>query len=884
MALTRPAWMDEAHNDPARTAEPSSVAVSDWAQAAAADGRPYWYSLATGATTWVDPRQSPAPQKKESAANGWREVTAENGRKYYYNETTKKTQWECPADFLGAGQPSVATGAVPKGNSAGSAPTVSAVERKLPDGWAENRTNDGRLYYYHSATRETRWDFPTEDTLRTTIVDPSLSGRKRPLEVLGPEREASVGARGGTVASASTGPDDIWKEHTTPDGKTYYYNPITRETSWTKPTEVQREPGSAAGEVDRKRQRISAPISDLRQLVSGTNSLKDARKKPGKSHRVVRRPRAPDGKAMTDRQAEAYFLKRSQIRKAQSAEDDGMEIVTSKGGTLYERELMFAEMLKEKGITEKTSWLETMSLCASDNRYTSLDLYGFRKNAWLKFIQKSAKERRRKAIIASRENSESFMMLMNEVFVNEPETLTRLDRCSPAAIKQFESDPRFRAVEERTRFGLIKSFFSVRSRKAERERAQKRKDCLARMREELDAMIDPDLRLMSEKSESFGKDKTLPIDSDGKGGNSKGAAEDSAKEKTRYFTDRTSFRELERFLSSIEGSEVVDNIDMNTIIRDWRRLVERLAQEKKTRERETRKALQRERRAGFRSGVEKMLLEARIPFSARWKDVADIIAKEDFAVSQAELDARPSDLFEDALELFKERVESYREEFKQLLKTGGIDVQDSTTVDELKKNDSLRSFIDSIAAPVVSALLADRQRRENKRREKELRRATTDFENLLERSDMRVGMTFEAAADVFKDSPVFKQIQLLGGKEHPKKVFGSYMEWLRGKEESRLKRKLDAQSAMPYNHGALAALQRAKRARVPEIPLASPSFRAQPQARRTEEEDGWTAALSAKPMTPKEKLAEKEKRKRELLGGFGNGVAVNTKTSSKAAE
>eukprot|EP01012_Entosiphon_sulcatum_P019049 TRINITY_DN23885_c0_g1_i1.p1 TRINITY_DN23885_c0_g1~~TRINITY_DN23885_c0_g1_i1.p1 ORF type:complete len:776 (-),score=117.30 TRINITY_DN23885_c0_g1_i1:30-2357(-) len=41
--------------------------------------------------------------------------------------------------------------------------------------------------------------------------------------------------------SRSSGPDDPWREVTTPDGRTYYYNKITKQTRWRKPTDVEAE-------------------------------------------------------------------------------------------------------------------------------------------------------------------------------------------------------------------------------------------------------------------------------------------------------------------------------------------------------------------------------------------------------------------------------------------------------------------------------------------------------------------------------------------------------------------------------------------------------------------------------------------------------------------
>lgn len=879
LSLTRPAWMDErglGATPPAGAPAPPAGAISDWARATAADGRPYWYSLATGATTWEDPAGAP-PAKPPAGPAPWREVTTADGRTYYYNEETKKTQWTRPPDIAGAAAADAPNGHPGAAQAAPAEKPQPDTGRRLPDGWAENRAEDGRVYYFHSATRETRWDFPTEAAKDApSASDAEAGGRKRPAETIGD-------SRGAPSSAAKDGVGADWKENTTPDGRKYYYNSVTRETSWTKPSEIS--PDDPAGTADRKRQRTVGPVTDLRQLVSGSNSLKSKGNASGKTSQVLRRPRASDGKALTDHQAETYYLNRAKARKETEASGEAENDVMIQGGvTLHEREQTFYEMMKSKGITAKSSWLETMFKCASDRRYVLLYPYGQRKHAWWKYVQRSAKEQRRDAIIASRTSSESFMTLLSEVFVNEPYTASNLDRCSPEAVKRFETDSRFRAVDERTRAALTKSFFGIRVRKGERERARNRKESISKMRTALDAMIDPELLHPPDKRDgvpSVGKGDAGTLH----GNDSNEKAGGLVSEKKTYFTDRTSFRELERFLSDVPGSDSVDSADLTSIIRDWRRYVERLTQAKRTREKEARKAAQRERRAAFRSGVEKMLLRGTISFNARWREVADVVMKEEFAFPEAELDARASALFEDALELFEERVQGQREQFKLLLKEGGIDVQDATTIEDLKKAGKLREFVEGMETPIVAALLADRQRRESKRRQKELQRAVGDFEEVLERSTLTAGTTFDAAKELLKDHSAFRQLQNLGGEDKLKRLFDDFMDWLNKKEQSRQKRKLETQPSVPYDHAALAALQRAKRARLPGPgpPVPANSFLQNSVPLRPEEENGWTAALSAKPMTEKEKQEENERRKQALLSGLRNDP-VRAKASPKAAE
>lgn len=859
MALTRPAWMRPGAPEPARAnvdpapvppALPSQRAppVTDWARATASDGRPYWYSLSTGARTWVDPSVAASQPRttptKKKHVSPWRETRDKDGRVYYYNAQTKQSQWERP--------PEMQNSTVDEESGDANKEAV----QPLPEGWAQNTTADGRVYYYHAATRETKWERPK------AAADVS---RKRPAP---------------DIPIAPKGVVDEWREHSTPDGRTYYYNAKTRATTWTKPT-----PEGTHGE--RKRARVdSHPVTDLRQAIVQSREQKDGKGKTDKNgNRLTRRPRSQEGKTLTDHQAETYFLNRAKIRKRSSAgkgdrngaaigdKDHSLEFMQLE--TNEQQEKVFFELLRDRGIDEKSSWLDTMSRCTDDPRYTVVHPYGFRKRSWLKWVQKCAKRARRQSILATRSRSEALLKLMEECFANEPITTAKLDHCDPERVRVFKKDERYQSVDESQRASLLKSFFGIRARNGERERTKRRKECISRMRAALDRMVDPALKPPSRETKKEQNNEkpseTLAVKGTPNGNNVTGQKKDSQ----TFFNDRTTYRELDKFLSSIPGSDTVSSSDRADITQDWRRTVERWAHDKRVREREARRTMQKERRAKFRSGVERMILDGRIPQAARWKEVADQILKESFAVSEENLDARPSVLYADAQLLFEERVDSHRESFKRLIREANIDIHETTTVEGLQEVKPLETLIKSLDRPVVDALLADRQRKEIKRRQKELRGAIAAYDDLLLKSEIPTDSTFESATDVWKERTAFKQICSLAGEETARKLFKDFIKRRRTDDEkmkehqNRLKRKFEDQAGGPiFDHEALAALERAKRIRLPAgpVPNVPIPFRAKP----VEEESGWAAALSTKPMTAEEKLAAKEKRKRELLQGLGS--------------
>jgi len=113
--------------------------------------------------------------------------------------------------------------------------------------WREATTADGKKYYYNKRTRQTSWTVPDElvkasqAALPPPIIAPSPApapAPAKPQEVASPA-PAKPEPTPPKVESAPPAPTHTsasdWKSAVAPNGKTYYYNVKTKETSWTKP-------------------------------------------------------------------------------------------------------------------------------------------------------------------------------------------------------------------------------------------------------------------------------------------------------------------------------------------------------------------------------------------------------------------------------------------------------------------------------------------------------------------------------------------------------------------------------------------------------------------------------------------------------------------------
>lgn len=870
---------------PALANVPKNATMSDWLRAVTQEGRPYWYNRTTNQTTWTDPAttanvpnanvhantsaaadQVPAPTTSPSTVtdqSAWREVRTKEGRVYYYNRVTKETQWQRPPEFTtspkSAEAPApnssnaetksvaaVSTVSAPTGESASNSGHPTALDSQdLPPGWRQHRTSEGRQYFYNATTKQTRWDRPihTQPKAEAAIADPVH------------DREAAT-LHDQQLLKRPNASSATWAEHHTPDGRVYFFNSVTRETSWTRPENIN----DVTTSPERKRARKSTSPSLTGPAMGQESTFKAETLKPGHAG-IVRRPRDAEGKPLTDRASEGYFLKRAEIRRKGRADSTPTVPSFNAEATPQERRAVFDNLLAERGMTGSSSWLEVMARCADDPRYRVVESYGLRKDTWHKFREKRRRTDHRNEIVRARKASEDLIALMDETFKEEKIHVLTLSRCSADKVRAFEADARAKALKERDRSVLIKTYFASRARRGAVELARKRKKLLADINAELQRKIHPSLLPPLRDLNGIRKDDE-EVDAD----EAKMEEDVTMEEKDKdYFNDRTSYRELERFIGGLDVERIASGDDIAEVIHKWRRQVDMLSEQKLIRERELRKKTEKDNRGRFRTGILDMILEGRLSFTARWKEVSETVGKEHFAKSENELGARPIDLFEDGMQLFEKRVERYREEFRQLLKDGDVEVNNNTTVESLGELECMKGFVDGIEKAVVHALLVDRQRKESKRRMKERDRLLGEFDDLLRSSDLSSEVVFEKAEEDWKDMSTYKELMELGAHEIIRRKYDEFMRRRRVKDERKVKRKAEVQAD---GDGLPGVNPRVKRSRVAMVPRrgSTTNLGGRVVAIAKEEENGWDAVVSEKvTMTEEEKTAEKERRKREIL-------------------
>jgi hypothetical protein len=237
-----------------------------------------------------------APEETSSTALpvGWTEVVDPSSEQiYYYNIFTDETSWELPnvdASLHKGAEERVVDPAIPEQeapmqseNVEDDAPPIGAPEETssmaLPVGWTQVvDPSSEEIYYYNTITEETSWELPIEygslhegaedgivDIAEDDIVDPAIPEQDAAMQSENAEDDAPP--EGAPEETSSTDLPNGWTEVMDPSSEQmFYYNPITQETSWERPTEdgvVDGEQEANTMDLPTSEQETDMPIESV---------------------------------------------------------------------------------------------------------------------------------------------------------------------------------------------------------------------------------------------------------------------------------------------------------------------------------------------------------------------------------------------------------------------------------------------------------------------------------------------------------------------------------------------------------------------------------------------------------------------------------------------
>uniref|UniRef100_A0A673LX15 Pre-mRNA-processing factor 40 homolog A n=1 Tax=Sinocyclocheilus rhinocerous TaxID=307959 RepID=A0A673LX15_9TELE len=217
-----------------------------------------------------------------------------------------------------------------------------------------------------------------------------------------------------------TGPKSVWTEHKSLDGKTYYYNTETKQSTWEKPDELK----SPAEQMFSK--------CPWKEYKSDTG-------KPYYYNSQTKESRWTKPKELEDLEGHNDVSK-----------EERPELVKKvyKWNTKEEAKQAFKELLKEKGVSSNASWEQAMKLIINDPRYSALPKLSEKKQAFNAYKVQTEKEEKEEARIKYKESKETFQR-----FLENHEKMTSTTRYKKAE-QMFGDQEVWSCVPERDRLEI----------------------------------------------------------------------------------------------------------------------------------------------------------------------------------------------------------------------------------------------------------------------------------------------------------------------------------------------------------------------------------------------------------------------------------------------
>ncbi|KAG8129500.1 hypothetical protein E2320_016409 [Naja naja] len=185
-----------------------------------------------------------------------------------------------------------------------------------------------------------------------------------------------------------------WSEHKAPDGRIYYYNAETKQSSWEKPDELKSK-----AEILLSR----CPWHEYRS-ETGKSYYYNTQ---SKESRWTRPRELDDIEALIkeeEEEADCDPLRRDE-------EDRGSGSAWS---NKEEAKQAFKELLKEKGVPASASWEQAMKLISSEPRFSALPKLSEKKQAFNAYKAQRDKEEKEEARLRAKEAKEELQRFLEE--------------------------------------------------------------------------------------------------------------------------------------------------------------------------------------------------------------------------------------------------------------------------------------------------------------------------------------------------------------------------------------------------------------------------------------------------------------------------------------
>uniref|UniRef100_A0A8C8MIX7 Pre-mRNA-processing factor 40 homolog A n=1 Tax=Oncorhynchus tshawytscha TaxID=74940 RepID=A0A8C8MIX7_ONCTS len=519
-----------------------------------------------------------------------------------------------------------------------------------------------------------------------------------------------------------------WKEYKSDNGKAYYYNSQTKESRWTKPKELEDLEGDFLRDI------VNRCISSLLLLIVTTTLQKMSLKKG--THTIgLPKTLLP----FLSEDSIHIFLPFSPFSN-DASKDERPELVkkTYKWNTKEEAKQAFKELLKEKGVSSNASWEQAMKMIINDPRYSALPKLSEKKQAFNAYKVQTEKEEKEEARLKYKESKETYQR-----FLENHEKMTSTTRYKKAEQMFAELDV-WSTVPERDRLEIYEDVLFYLAKKEKEQAKQLRKRNWEALKNILDNMANVTYRTTWSEAQQYLLDNPT-------------FAEDEELQNMDKEDALICFEEHIRALEKEEEDE-----KQKTLLRERRR--------------------QRKNRESFQKFLDELHDHGQLHSMSAWMEMYPTVSSDiRFANMLGQPGSTPLDLFKFYVEDLKARYHDEKRIIKDILKDKNFLVEVNTSFEDFGSvisSDKRAMTLDAGNIKLAFNSLLEKAEAREREREKEearkMKRKEATFKSMLKQATpaLEPEATWEGVRERFLKESAFEDVTL---ESERKRIFKDFM-------------------------------------------------------------------------------------------------------------
>ncbi|KAM4046541.1 pre-mRNA-processing factor 40 homolog B isoform 1-T1 [Anomaloglossus baeobatrachus] len=517
-----------------------------------------------------------------------------------------------------------------------------------------------------------------------------------------------------------------WKEYKSDTGKPYFYNSQTKESRWTKPKDLDELEVLIKQEED---VRIDHEMKFVASSPRSTAASPDTEMTPSEEVSVLP-PSIPEpaDTAETEPSLDEPTFNQKEMINSDSLQMEDSKMEPEKRfyhwSTKEEAKQLFKDLLKDKGVSSNASWEQAMKMIINDPRYSTLTKLSEKKQAFNAYKSQREKEEKEETRLRAKEAKEKL-----QSFLEQHEKMTSTTRYRKAE-QMFGEQEVWSVVPERDRKEIYDDVLFFLAKKEKEQAKQLRKRNVQALKNILDNM----------SNVSF---------------------QTTWSEAQQYLMDNPMFAEDEELQN-------MDKEDALICFEEHIRALEKDETEEKEKSRLRERRQQRKNRESFQVFLDELHETGQLHSMSTWMELYPSVSTDTrFANMLGQTGSTPLDLFKFYVEDLKARFHDEKKIIKDILKDRNFSVEVNTTFEDFAHIISFDKRAATLDAGNIkltfNSLLEKAEARERERGKEEarkFRRKEAAFKSMLKQAapPLEVDNSWDDVRERFVGDIAFDQI------------------------------------------------------------------------------------------------------------------------------